>query len=290
MINIISLPFLLNIILSGILLGGLYALIAFGLSLVFGVMGIINIAHGELLIMGSYIAYWLFRILGIHPFLGLIVAAVSVGLIGLLMQRFLIQPVFEKNPFNTLILCFGLSIILQNVMLYAWGGWYRTLLLPEFSSSIWIGGVSINMGWLLIFIFSLLIMFIVYLWLRKTTLGTAIRAAAQDRDAASLMGINVRLIYMLTFFIGAALAAVCGSFYVCIYDVHPWAGPTVKAFIITVIGGAGSFSGALLGGVILGLTESLSTLIIPAAYKDVIGLLMFIIVLLIRPQGLFGRG
>ncbi len=280
-------------IVAGLLLGGLYALIGVGMSLIFGVMRIINLAHGELLMVGMYTTFWLFTSWQIDPYLSVAISAPVLFLLGVLFQRFLIGPVIRSGApeENLILLTYGIGLALTNVIQLIFTANYRTIYTPYSTATIFLGTVSISVPLMAAFLITSLITAVLYFFLLKTSAGRTIRATAQDRDAAFLMGINVDRIFVLTFAIGAALAGAAGSLFLPMYYLSPIIGGpfTLKAFIVTVLGGMGSVMGALVGGLTLGLMESLGATYVSTAYRDVIGFVVFILVLLLRPAGLIGK-
>lgn len=278
-------------VLSGFLLGGYYALIAVGLALLFGVMGVINLSHGEFVVLGGYIGYWLFRLLGFNPLLSLTVAAAILALVGLVVQRFLVQAVREAPELNTLILTFGLGIFLANLMLELWTADFRTIETPWMRRGVSFVGLRASLGEVVAFGVSLLLIGLLHLFLTRTDLGIAIRATSHDREAASLMGIDVRRVDLVAFAIAAASGGAAGPLLGSLYYVFPQAGGilTLKAFVITVMGGVGSILGVILASLILGVAESLTVTLSSASYREMVAFVLFIAVLLLRPSGLLGR-
>jgi branched-chain amino acid transport system permease protein len=277
-------------IVNGILTGGLYALIAVGLTLTFGVMRFINLFHGELLMIGMFITFWLFHLFGIDPLVSLFAATAALFLLGLLTQRFLINPVLKQPEMNQVLLTLGISLFLYSSARLLFGARIRQA--RGFSSEIILdlGNVSVNLHYLLSFGVVVVISLLLYLLLMRSDMGRGIRAMVQDREAAQLVGINVDRLSMLTFGIGAAAAGAAGSLLLPIYFLYPQVGWAFlfKAFIIVVLGGLGSFTGALAGGLILGVVEALSATYFSAGYQNAVGFIIFILVLLLRPSGLLG--
>ncbi len=278
----------------GILVGALYGLVALGLSLVFGVTKFLNVAHGELLMFGGYASFWAVSLLGLDPFLTIpttILALLAVGVIlyKLLFARMVKLPEETKIK-NTLLVGFGLSVILQNLALRFWTADDRGITAAYSSQALTILGVRfplvrlISLGTALVFLLAL------HLFLRKTYTGKAIRATVQDWEAATLMGIDIHKVYLLAFALGAALAGVAGTLVAVNYSIEPSMGLnwTLKALIVMVMGGLGSITGTLVGGLALGLTESATSLLLSNNYREVVGLVLFLLILVFRPQGLFG--
>ena len=286
-------PFLifLQTLLSGLLTGGLYVQIGIGLSLIFGVMRIINFAHGELMVIGMYLTYALFTFFGIDPFLSVVIVAPALFLFGGALERIFIQPVLRAKEENQILLTVGLSLILSNGLLLLFGANYRSVTTSYSGSVFYLGPISLSVPMSISFILTLVMTLSLYLFLMKTCTGMAIRATAEDREAAMLIGIDAKRMGFLAFGIGTALVGTAGSLLDPVYYISPGVGGpfTLKAFVVTVLGGMGSITGAMVGGLLLGVAESLGAVYISTGYKDAIGLLLFLGVLLVRPSGLFGR-
>src|SRR5579884_36586 len=280
-----------QILLSGLLTGGLYVQIGIGLSLIFGVMRIINFAHGELMLVGMYLSYALFTIFGIDPFLSLIIVAPVLFFVGAAIERIFIQPVSRAKEENQILLTVGLSLIISNGFLLLFGADYRNVTTSYSGSVFYLGPISLSLPMSLSFLVTLVMTVSLYLFLMKSWTGRAIRATAEDREAAMLIGIDARRMGLIAFGIGTALVGVAGSLLDPIYYIFPGAGGpfTLKAFVVTVLGGMGSITGAMAGGLLLGVAESLGAVYLSSGYKDAIGLLLFLGVLLVKPSGLFGR-
>lgn len=280
---------MLQALLTGLLNGGIYALVSVGLTLIFGVMRIINFAHGSLMMLGMYATYWLFVLLGLDPYLSVIVSASALFLLGLVIEHVLVSPVLEAPEHDQLLLTLGLSLVLENLALFLWKPDPRTVTVPYLVAPM-IGGIMISSPRLIAFLVSLLLTAILYLFLKRTDLGKAIRALSQDREGALTVGIDIRRIYALAFGIGCACVGAAGSLVVPFYSVEPYVGGVfvITAFVVVVLGGMGSFGGALLAALIVGIAESVAAVFIPAAMKQFVIYSIFVIVLLLRPQGLFG--
>lgn len=278
-------------LLSGLLTGGLYVQIGIGLSLIFGVMRVINFAHGELMVVGMYLTYALFTFFGIDPFLSLLIVAPVLFFFGAAIERIFIQPVLRAKEENQILLTVGLSLILSNGLLLLFGANYRNVTTSYSGAVFYLGPISLSVPMSLSFLATILMTGALYLFLMKTWTGTAIRATAEDREAAMLVGIDARRMGLLAFGIGTALVGAAGSLLDPIYYIFPAVGGpfTLKAFVVTVLGGMGSITGALVGGLLLGVAESLGAVYLSTGYKDAIGLLLFLGVLLVKPSGLFGR-
>lgn len=275
----------------GVLLGGLYGLIALGLSLVFGVMRLINVAHGDLVILGTYFAYFAFTILGIDPILSLFIGMPLLFGLGFAIQKYLMSRSFGISMEVPLIIAFGISLIIQNVNQIIWTPLSRGLTTSYALESFVVGGVRIPLAYLLDFIAALIVMLLLSQFLRRTYLGKAIVAASQDRRAAQLMGINTARIYALTFGIAMATAAVAGVFLGITFPFTPISGIAflIIAFGVIIIGGLGSMLGTFIGGIVLGLAQTLGGYFLGAAAQMLIAYIIVLVVLAIRPQGIFGR-
>lgn len=283
-------------VIFGLFVGGNYGVAAAGLSLVFGVLRVLNVAHGELLMLGGYVSFWLFTLAGIDPFVSVLLSAPVLFVVGLGLHRGLfvyVERLEEETRIkNSLLVSFGLGLVLQNLAQWVWTADERSV------NTAYAGGSAILFG--LVFPYTrvaslaLGCLAIVSLdqVLRRTYLGKAIRATAEDWRAAALAGIDIRRTYLLTFGIGAALAGVAGSLVSIGSTVAPTLGAawTLKALVVIVLAGMGSIFGAFVAGLLLGAAEAISTLFLGSTYREVVGLVLFLVVLLIRPQGLFGRG
>lgn len=278
---------LLQGIVSGLLAGGLYAMVALGMSLVFGVMRVINIAHGTLLMLGAYTTYWLFALYGMNPFLSLVISVPLLFFIGAFMQKFFVYRVVEAPELSSLLLTFGLSIFISNMAMLAWTSDFRSV---EFltGSFLW-GPIAFSKPRLVTFGFALVITELAFLFLNKTKTGKAIRATSQQRELAQVCGIHVRRIDLITFGLGAALAGAGGSLISVMFSVFPEMGQdyVFKSFLVIVLGGAGNYPGAFLGGLILGVVEGLASLLLTPQLSEVIAYILLVLILLVRPTGLF---
>ena len=279
---------LLQGIVSGLLAGGVYAMIALGMALIFGVMRVINVAHGTLLMLGGYTTYWLFSLYGLNPFFSLLVSFPLLFLVGLLLQRFFVSRVVGAPELSSLILTFGLSIFITNMAVLTWTSDYRSV---EFlTGSFLLGPIAISKPRLVTFGFALLITVAAFVFLNKTKTGKAIRATSQHRELAQICGINVRRIDLITFGLAAGLAGAGGSLISVMYSIFPEMGRgyVFKSFLVIVLGGAGNYPGAFLGGLLLGVVEGLTSLLLTAQLSEVIAYVLLVLVLLIRPTGLLG--
>ncbi|MEW5734840.1 MAG: branched-chain amino acid ABC transporter permease [Thermodesulfobacteriota bacterium] len=275
---------------AGVLKGGLYGLIGIGMTLIMGVMGIINLAHGQLMMVAMYVTFACFEFLGMDPYVSLLVSMPALFLLGALIQRYLLNPLIAKDsilPENQVLMTVGIGMVLTEVIRSIFGSNYRSVQ-TSYSGAAWfVHGISFSVPLTAAFILAVLLTAGMFFFLLKTDIGRSIRATAQDKDAALLMGVDTRKITVITFGIGAALVAAAGTMLMPVYYLFPdIGGPfTRKAFVITILGGLGSTVGAILGGLTLGLAEAFGATYIGMAYDDMIGLLIFILVLLFLPGG-----
>ncbi len=282
---------LMQAIISGILVGGVYALIGVGLTIIFGVMRVINFAHGDLMMVGMYLTYFLFTQLGIDPFVSVIITIPTMFIFGGIIQKLFINRIIGSLPQNQILLTIGLGLIMSNSAMLAFTSDYKILTTSYSSSSFNIMGISISQPLALSFLITAVITLLLYWFFMKTDTGQAIRATAQDREAAQLMGINVKRMSIIAFGLGASLAGTAGALISPTYYIFPQVGSafTLKAFVITVLGGMGSIVGATLGGIIIGVVESVGAVTISSDWKDVLVFSIFLLVLLIKPAGLMGK-
>ena len=281
-------------VVNGVTIGVVYALIAIGLTLVFGILGVINFAHGDFYMIGAFLTYTLTVRLGLEYFLALALTIAGGAAVGLLAERLAVRPLKGRHMFTVVLSTLGLSIFLQNGALLLWGPDPREIELAWGSRPLLIGGVVITVLRLAVLGTAAALIVALTWFIRRTTWGMAMRAVAANRGAAALMGIPVDRVYAITFAVGSGLAAVAGGLLGAMFTIEPTMGEwaVVKAFSVVIMGGMGSVPGAVLGGMILGVAESLGAGFLPGgtSYKDGIGYAILILVLLYRPQGLFGRG
>lgn len=278
-------------LISGILQGGVYALIGIGLTLIFGVMRIINFAHGDIQMVGMYLTYLLFTLVGMDPFVSVLVTFPVMFLFGGFLQKVFINRVLGALPQNQILLTIGLGLVMSNTAMLIFTSDYKILTTSYSSGSVKLLGLSISQPLTISFLITAAITAALYWFLGRTNTGQAIRATAQDRDAAQLMGINVKRMSIIAFGLGSALVATAGALIAPTYYIYPQVGSvfTLKAFVITVLGGMGSIVGATLGGILIGIAESVGAAYISAGWKDVVVFVIFLAVLLIKPSGLMGK-
>jgi len=276
---------------SGILIGGIYSLIGIGMTLIMGVMGIINLAHGQLMMVAMYITFLLFQYVHLDPYFALLVAMPCLFLLGIFIQKYFLNPLMKVEsilPENQVLMTVGIGMVLTEIARFIFSSDYKSVKTSYSSSAFFLGGISFNLPMCIAFAFALLLTLLLFLFLLKTDTGRAIRATAQDRDAATLMGVNTEWITVVTFGIGSSLVASAGCLLIPIYYLFPdIGGPfTLKAFVITILGGLGSTVGAIVGGIVLGVAESLGATYIGMGYKEMVGFVIFVLVLIFLPGGL----
>lgn len=276
---------------NGLLTGGIYSLISVGLALILGTMRIINIFHGELLMIAMYLTFGLYHYLSLDPYFSVLITAPLLFGFGYVIQRLLINRVLMQPEVNQVLLTLGVSMALINLFQLFFTPTFRQVR-TSYSTAVWsLAEVRISVPYTISFGLAFAFTFLLYWFLLRTFPGKAIRATAQNREATVIMGVNISTINALSFGLGSALAATAGSLLVPIYYIFPGVGfPfAIKAFVVVVLGGMGSIVGATLGGVIVGVVEAFGSFFISTRYTDAIGLLIFIIILLVRPPGLFGK-
>ncbi len=284
-------PFLvLQLALQGFLMGGVYGLIALGLSLIFGVMKVINFAHGEMMVFAMFLSITLLLWGGLDPYLSLVIVAAVMFGVGYAVQRVFVNRILDLPEAMQVLVLVGLGIIFENGTLMIWGG---SDLSPKTSlalSSFRWGPVTVDVPRLIAFILAIVITLLVLLFLKKTNIGKSIRAAADNRYGALIIGAHINRIYGICFGIGAACVGAAGALLVPLMPAKATMGApyTMVSFVIVILGGMGSLIGALIGGLIVGVAESLGTVFLPSSMKQVVSFTIMIVILLFRPQGLFG--
>ncbi len=275
----------------GVAIGCVYILLATGLNLIFGVMKVVNFAHGQLLMIGAYLTWTIAYASGLNAYAAIVVSMVIVALLGVVVERFTFRKVLGGDKLNEIFVSLGLIYIFENVAMLIWGTGSKQIVSP-------LSGLSLNLPSIAITYDRIVAVFVVIatlvafgLLIQKTKIGLAMRATSQRNSTAMLMGINIEKIYMLTFAIGAALAAVAGGLYGIIFsfDFQVGAMPTIIAFAIIILGGLGSIKGAIVGGLLYGIAEQLATLFLGGIWGSAVAFAMLIIVLIIRPSGIFGE-
>jgi len=282
---------IVQLTINGLMLGGIYAIISIGLTLIFGVLEVVNFAHGEFLMMAMYGTYFLFHLFGIDPYLSLLVIIPLFFFLGMGTQRVIIQPLLNAPHLNQIFVTIGLSLVLQNLALFFFKSDYRTVKTSYSGLNLMMGGLMFNVARLVAFLVALAIMAGLLIFLKKTLTGKAIRGLVQQRRAAMLMGIDVYRHYQIAFGIGLACAGAAGAIIMPIYYVFPTVGAlfVLTAFVVVILGGYNSLVGSVVGGLLIGVVESFSGFFISMHLKEAIYFVLFIGILLFRPTGLLGR-
>jgi len=281
----------LQLLVNGILHGGIYALISIGLTMIWGVMQIVNFAHGEFLMLGMYGSFWVFSLYGVDPYLALFLIAPGLFILGVITQRTVIAPILDAPHAAQIFATVGLSIVLQNLALFAWKGDYRNIRLETSISNVKVMGLVISFPRLMAFLITLGLVIALFLFLKKTYVGKALRATADNKRSAQLMGINVNRLYYLALGMGTACVGVAGGILMPMYSVFPTVGAyfSLTAFVVVVLGGMGSMAGAFVGGLIIGVVEAFSGFFLAPALKEVVYFLVFVLILVFKPSGLMGK-
>lgn len=281
---------LTQVIINGLLKGGLYALMAIGMSLIWGVMNIINVAHGSFIMLGAYLTYWLFVLLGFDPFISLPFSMGAIFLLGWLLQKYLINLVVQADIFITLLLTFGIELLINNLALLFWTADVRKVQVDYGAANFVLFGATIPTVRLAACGLALVLTATLFYVMNRSRLGRAIRATSQQLEAAQLSGVRVGNIYAVTFGIGCCLAAAAGTLWAILFPIYPTMGGilTLKSFVVTVIGGLGTMLGPLIGGLILGVVEALGTNWFGSTFENLISFVIFLIVLIFMPRGILG--
>jgi branched-chain amino acid transport system permease protein len=286
---------MISAIIQGILLGSVYGLIALGLTLIFGIMKVINFAHGTFLMFSMFIVYYCVTLLGLHPYISLIIVVPTMFILGYVVNKFLVQPVLKKEadtrePIGALLLTAALSIVLENGSLGVFGTDYKMIQTSFAQESIDLGPVIMTLPKLYAFVLCAFVTVLFYLFLNKSEMGRKIRAVGQNRNAARLMGINVEKTFNISFAVGMALLGAAAVALIPFYNIHPSVGASFNtmAFVTVVLGGLGSIPGAIVGGLLIGIVESVSTLFVQSTLAPMIVFYGFLIFLFFKPSGLMG--
>jgi branched-chain amino acid transport system permease protein len=282
---------LLQHLVNALILGSTYALLGIGLTLIFGIMRVVNFTHGELYALGAYAVFFLEVSLGVNFFLALVLAVIVGCAVGAAIEFVLLRPLLDADIDTTMLVMIGAWIVMQNTELLYWGGVSKAVMTPFPEEPLQIGPVFVSWLRLFVLVVALILIGATYALINRTKLGKAMRATFQDRDTAALMGVNIKGIYTATFAIGSGLAAAAGALLGPVFLVTPSMGDlaSLKAFAIVILGGLGNITGATLGGFILAFVEEIGAGYISSGYRDAMGLLIIIIVLLFKPTGLFAR-
>lgn len=280
----------LQVLIDGILLGGVYGLVALGLNLIFGVMKVINFAQGAFLMLGMYSSYWIYQFSGLTPYISFIISGALLFVVGALVQRFILQSALNAPEHNQLLITFGIMLVIENLTMVVWSPDFRTVDFEGKSNIISFFSVNIHQPKLIVFFFTVVLTLTFYMFLKYSFLGKAIRATASNVHGAMLVGIKVKRINMIAFGLGVALAGVGGALISTYITISPTVGSLfiLKAFVVVVLGGLGNLIGALVGGIIIGVTESFGGVFLPGSLKELATFLIFVIVLLFKPTGIFG--
>jgi branched-chain amino acid transport system permease protein len=282
---------LIQALLWGLAHGCIYILLATGLNIIFGVMKLVNFAHGQLLMIGAYIAFAAATALGLNAYIAILVAMGVVALIGVGLERFTFRRVLGTDKLNEIFVSLGLIYVFENAAVLLWGNSSHQISSPFQGLQLSLGGVSMGYDRLLAISIVIIILIALFLLLKKTKIGLAMRATSQKSNASMLMGVNIEKVYIFTFALGAALAGAAGALYGIIFPFNPTIGalPTIKAFAIIIIGGLGSIPGAVIGGLLYGIAENTAVYFLGGIWQDAIAFALLIIVLVIKPTGIFGE-
>jgi branched-chain amino acid transport system permease protein len=278
-----------SIVVHGLMLGAIYATIAMGMSLIFGVMGIKNLAHGDFAVLGMFTSFWLYTLYNISPLLSIPISFALFFCIGMILTRYIFKHIIGEI-LGSILMTFGLSIFMENVMLLIWGGDYRTI--PVEYGKYSLGPISISGSYLAAFTLTIILIILTQLFLAKTKIGVAIRAVSQDPEAAESLGISADKMRVIGGGLGIALAGSGGAILALIYYIYPYLGIllTLYALIICVFTGLGNVAGTIFGGIIIGIVQAVATIQLPYSLTPVVGFVLFVLVLIFRPKGLFTRG
>lgn len=287
----IDIPTFLQVVVSALLLGGIYALIAAGFNLIYGVMDVINCAQADMMMIAMYLCFWFFEFYGVHPLLMLFLVTPLLFIAGILTQRLIIDRLLGAPLFIQAIATIGLGYVLQNLALLFWKEDYRMIYMPYTTAKTMVSFISLSLPRLVAFIGCLVMIAMLYMLLTKTDFGRSIRATSESREAAALMGIHVKYVYALVFGIGAACAGIAGVFTSTFYYTYPTVGTVflLKMFVVVVLGGCGNVLASIAGGLIVGLAEGVGSFLLLPSWKDAIYQVIFLIVLAIKPTGIFGE-
>jgi len=282
----------LQSLVNGILLGGIYAACSAGFCLAFGVMGVVNLSHGDFVMLGAFITYWLFILAGLDPFLTLPLTLIALFFLGFFLQKLTINRLVGAPPIMSYLLTFGLHLVLSNLALRAWTADYRTLSTSYSGLNLDLHGLILPYSRLITFALAMAVTLGLYVLLYRSEIGRAIRATAQDREMARLMGVKVFRIYILTFALATGITGLAGSLISSTFVIYPQMGLpfTVIAFCVVVLGGMGYVPGTLWGGMILGVLESLTTTYLTAGISLALTFFLLLLMLIIRPGGILGKG
>ncbi|MCC6192012.1 MAG: branched-chain amino acid ABC transporter permease [Anaerolineales bacterium] len=278
-------------LLSGVLIGFIYALVAVGLTLIYGVMDIVNFAHGEFLMLSMYVVFWLYALAGLDPMVSLPISVAVMFVVGVVTHKLVVRPVLRAPMSAQIFVTFGLMVFMRNGAQFLWSPNYRLIQTPLVAGRLELFGLFVGKPQLVAALGALITTGLVFWFLKRTETGRTLQAVAEDQDAAALMGINPDRTFMLAWGIGAACVGVAGALLANYYYIFPTVGNTfvLMAFVAVALGGFGSVPGALLAGVIIGVVEVLTGLFISPAFKNITAYVLYMVVVLVRPRGLLGE-
>lgn len=282
---------IIQVFISGLFSGGVYALASVGLALIFGIVGLVNFAHGEYLMLAMYFAFWLYSLFNLNPYESAIINLLIMAVLGYLTFKIVLERVLDESHSTQMLLTLGLSMLLQNLALMIWKADYRNIRIDMTTSTVDLGFLHLSSARMIAFAVAITASVCLYLFLQRTYTGAAMRAVAQNGKAAQLMGINLKRTYCLAFVIGTTLVGLAGLLISPIYPAFPTVGASfgTLCFIVVVIGGLSSIPGAIMGGLLIGVVESMAGYFIGPAWQQAAYFLLFILVLVFKPQGLFTR-
>jgi branched-chain amino acid transport system permease protein len=281
----------LQFVFNGLIIGGAYAVIGIGLTLIFGIMNVVNFAHGEMYMLGAYFLFTFASVCGINFYLSMALAIGVIMIIGFICEKIILKPL-RGRPIDTVMLAMiGLSMFFQNIAMLVWTPVPQSIKNPSAMPTLLVGDLYFLPQRILVIVIAFILMVLTHLLLKKTKVGKAVRATFLDIETARLMGINSDRMYSFTFTLGVGLAAAAGTLLGPIFTVNPYMGnmANLKAFTIVIIGGLGSFAGAVLAGLILGVSENLGAAYVSSGYQDAVGFILLIAILILKPKGLFGK-
>lgn len=280
---------ILQQLLNGLVMGSYYVLIAIGLSIVFGILGISHFAHGSVVMVGGYVSYFLVTAAGLPFFGAMALSMICAAVLGILMERIAYRPVRNASPINAFIIALGLVMVMENLMTIIAGA-DQVIIKNNFNQVISIGGIHIASLRIFMLVISTGLVVLLFLFMKYTKLGKAVRATALNREASLIMGINTNLVIAVVFGLGSMLAAVAGTFVGALFAIYPTMSSftVMKGFAVLILGGLGRLPGAIVGGLIIGLTESLGSMLFSSDFKDMFAFIIMMMVLMFRPNGLLG--
>lgn len=279
---------LAQVLITGVLMGGIYGLIAVGLTLIFGVMNIVNFAHGTFMMLAMYLTFWLWKLYGLDPYLAALVVAPALFLVGAAVQYVLVERIIDAPPHNQLLLTLGISLFLMNAAQVVWTSDFRSIQTQYTGVALYAGDLAVSVPRLLAFAAAIVVNTSLFLLLKHTDFGKAIRAASEEREGAALVGIDLRRIRIATFGLGVALVAIGGAVITPFFHINPDVGETftLLAFIVVVLGGLGNAAGALVAGLVVGVAEAIGAIVLPGSLKQLLIFFVFVLFLAFRPTGI----